>query len=53
MNREEILRQIQRNERAIERARKAREEIKRTIHESELRTAEALAFLRGAGYLRD
>ncbi|MDQ3726207.1 MAG: hypothetical protein M3335_10035 [Actinomycetota bacterium] len=50
MREEEILRQIKRNERVIERARKAKEEIDRTIRESERRTEEALNFLRRAGY---
>jgi hypothetical protein len=52
MNREEILRQIHRNERAIERARRVRAEIDWTLRDSRRRTEEILNFFRRAGYLR-
>lgn len=53
MKRDEIRKQIERNEQAIERSDRVWAEIERTVRESRRRTERAMAILRRAGYLRD
>ena len=53
MLRDEIKKQIESNNRAIEEARRVIAEIDWTLRDSRRRTARALAELRRAGYLRD
>ncbi len=52
-SKEEIEELLRNNQRAIELARETREEIKRTLRDSERRTEQILANLRRAGVLRD
>lgn len=53
VSREQIKSRIQQNERAIERARRVREEINWTIRDSNRRMQRIEADLRRAGLLRD
>lgn len=50
---EQLERQIEKNKRSIEQARRAGERIDRTIRDSNRRTERARAILRRAGYLSD
>jgi hypothetical protein len=52
-SKEEIEKLLRDNQRAIELARKTREDINRTLRDSERRTERILADLRRAGVLRD